>query len=429
MEVSPTFKSFLSNLSIPNKEKISHRYKKITKTLNQEYWNDDSDEKHSLMIGSYGRKTAIKDVSDLDMAFIIPYEVYKQYDGYEGNGQSALLQDVKSRIKKTYSDTDVKGDGQVVVIKFADYVIEVLPVFENKDNSFTHPDSNDGGRWRVTRPREEVSAIDSRNKRTNGNLKKLAKMVRAWKNKVGAPLGGLLIDTLCYNFFDSSNYDNTSYSKYDAMSRDFFDYLRSLDKDQKFWRAPGSNQPVYKAGDFIPKAKKAYNNCLAAIDVQSNNSANKKWKKVYGKYFPSATAKIESRSQFFRDTEEFIESKVQVDIRYNLQIDCSVSQTGFRTWKLTELISRNLPLKINKKLEFNIILCNVPEPYMVKWKVRNVGYIAESKDMIRGQIIPDGGRHKLTEKTNFKGEHYVECYVVKNDICVARDRIDVPISS
>jgi len=429
MEVSPTFKSFITNLTIPNKEKISHRYKKITKRLNQEYWNDDSDEKHSLMIGSYGRKTAIKDVSDLDMAFILPYEVYKQYDGYEGNGQSALLQDVKNRIKKTYSDTDVKGDGQVVVIKFTDYVIEVLPVFENKNNSFTHPDSNDGGRWRITRPREEMTAIDSRNGRSNGNLKRLAKMVRAWKNKVGAPMGGLLIDTLCYNFFDSSAYDNTSYSKYDEMSRDFFDYLRSSDKDQKFWLAPGSNQQVHKSGNFVPKAKKAYNNCVAAIDAQDNNSANKKWKKVYGRYFPSATAKSESKSSIFRDTEEFIEDKVQVDIRYDLLIDCSVSQRGFQTWRLTELIRKNFPLKINKKLEFGIVHCNVPTPYTVKWKVRNVGSIAESKNMIRGQITSDGGRHKLTENTNFKGEHYVECYVIKHDICVARDRIDVPISS
>ena len=29
----------------------------------------------------------------------------------------------------------------------------------------------------------------------------------------------------------------------------------------------------------------------------------------------------------------------------------------------------------------------------------------------------------------FKGEHVVECYIVKNGIVVARDRIDVPISN
>ena len=33
------------------------------------------------------------------------------------------------------------------------------------------------------------------------------------------------------------------------------------------------------------------------------------------------------------------------------------------------------------------------------------------------------------EHSDFKGEHVVECYIVKNGIVVARDRIDVPISN
>lgn len=35
------------------------------------------------------------------------------------------------------------------------------------------------------------------------------------------------------------------------------------------------------------------------------------------------------------------------------------------------------------------------------------------------------GRH---ERTNFRGEHYVECYVVKDGVVVASDRIQVPIT-
>ena len=33
-----------------------------------------------------------------------------------------------------------------------------------------------------------------------------------------------------------------------------------------------------------------------------------------------------------------------------------------------------------------------------------------------------------TENTRYRGRHFVECYLVKDNICVARDRIDVPIS-
>ncbi|MBR0340863.1 MAG: hypothetical protein IJH64_01160 [Oscillospiraceae bacterium] len=31
------------------------------------------------------------------------------------------------------------------------------------------------------------------------------------------------------------------------------------------------------------------------------------------------------------------------------------------------------------------------------------------------------------ERTDFYGPHYVECYIIKNGICVARAKVDVPI--
>ncbi|WP_454229886.1 nucleotide-binding domain-containing protein [Propioniciclava flava] len=33
------------------------------------------------------------------------------------------------------------------------------------------------------------------------------------------------------------------------------------------------------------------------------------------------------------------------------------------------------------------------------------------------------------ERSDFKGEHVVECYVVRDGVVVARDRLDVPISN
>lgn len=48
--------------------------------------------------------------------------------------------------------------------------------------------------------------------------------------------------------------------------------------------------------------------------------------------------------------------------------------------------------------------------------------------MIRGNIEKTNSKIKK-ESTNFKGPHYVECYLVKNGVCVARNRIDVPIKS
>ncbi|MGN7158132.1 nucleotide-binding domain-containing protein [Dietzia cercidiphylli] len=131
----------------------------------------------------------------------------------------------------------------------------------------------------------------------------------------------------------------------------------------------------------------------------------------------------------FDDTEEFIEQKYSVDIQYTLAIDCTVTQNGWRPASLTKILTDRSLLLPNKELDFAITECNVPSPYDVHWKVLNWGDEAERRNKIRGQIIPSNrasGRH---ERTEFRGDHLVECYVVKDGVVVARDRIDVPISA
>ena len=132
------------------RELISKRYKRITKAVNSEFWSSNSETAHSLYVGSYGRGTATTD-SDLDVLLSLPRSEYERYDMYRGNGQSRLLQAVKSAVSETYSTTDVKGDGQVVVVSFSDGMkFELLPAFERVDSwgsfvSYDYPDTHMGG--------------------------------------------------------------------------------------------------------------------------------------------------------------------------------------------------------------------------------------------------------------------------------------------
>lgn len=66
-------------------------------------------------------------------------------------------------------------------------------------------------------------------------------MARAWKNKHGVAMGGLLIDTLAHRFLTSTTaFDDKSYLYYDWMVRDFFEYLSELDPGQMEYGALGS---------------------------------------------------------------------------------------------------------------------------------------------------------------------------------------------
>jgi hypothetical protein len=291
MEVGEDFRTFCGNLVVTERASIASRYSRITKRLNIDFWGSDSDMYHSFYIGSYGRGTAIGLTSDVDMLFRLPYDLYVRFDRYTTNGQAALLQEVRTSIRKTCSVTNIGRDGCVVVVPFDDGItFEVLPACVNTDDSYTFPDSTGGGRWRTTNPKPEIAEITAMDESTNGNLKNLCKMARAWKATWDVPIGGLLIDTLAYYYIRNWAYRAKSYLYYDWMSRDFFDFLATQDESQRYWLSPGANQYVWRTGHFEYKAKRCRNLALEAIESERNGyswSARQKWREIYGSAYPS----------------------------------------------------------------------------------------------------------------------------------------------
>lgn len=433
MSIPDDFKSFCEEIRLDNLTEMQTTAGEIAKKLNKHYYCMEKDTKsHLYIVGSVGRNTAIRGSSDLDILFDLPVSIYKKYDGYESNGQSQLLQDVKSVLKERYPNTKMRGDGQVVVIEFTKYTVELVPGFKQSDNTFKYPDTHDGGSWKVTDPlseQDECSACDSD---SGGVYYDFCHILRRWKNNIGFTFGGLLIDTLVYNHFKSNDYyAGSGYDDYLTILKNLFEYLKGLNKDQKYWFAVGSNQHVYNSdnGTFVGKADDAYKELNDAIAKAAGIET------VLQKLFGATTfAKpqnyvLKEYNQYsFQKTEQFIENMFPVDIRYSLQIDCKVTQDGWRDFYLRQYLKTNHWLRRNKKLDFFIQSTNCPPPYSIYWKVRNIGHEAEKRDCIRGQIKLTDNAHQK-EKTDFYGPHYVECYLVKNGVCVARSRIDVPISN
>jgi len=104
VSISQMFQDFLSNLKVDNADTITLRYEEITSCLNKKFRDTDSKTANSLQVGSYGRWTAIKGISDLDMLYIMPKG---KWDDYKDGKQSQLLTDTKDAIKERYSSTEV----------------------------------------------------------------------------------------------------------------------------------------------------------------------------------------------------------------------------------------------------------------------------------------------------------------------------------
>ena len=115
--------------------------------------------------------------------------------------------------------------------------------------------------------------------------------MRAWKKKWDVPIGGLLVDTLAYQFINEWEYKDKSYTYYDWMCRDFFSFMKDQDKEQTYWKAPGSGQYVYGKGLFQWKATRCYNISIEAIAHESASpkrewSAKQQWREIFGTSFP-----------------------------------------------------------------------------------------------------------------------------------------------
>ena len=420
MTISQAFDTLLNNIKVENYEQISNRYKEITKKLNKTFRNTDSETDNSLQVGSYGRYTGIKGISDLDMLYIMPNSSWEKYK----DSPAKLLRDTKTALCERYPNTDITYDRLVVVVQFIGFKFEVQPVFEAdiKDDLLTYkyPDTACDS-YRITMPKHEQKAMVDFRCAYGDKHRKLCKIIRAWKNHVGLNMGGLLIDTLTYNFL-SKNIDCVK-ENFDIIVCKFFQYLINL-PDQKYYCALGSGQHVKVKKSFKSKAKKSLAITQKAL-VANEDEKLKLWQDIFGKVFPSISTRSYS---LYDNTEEYIEDKYPVDIRHNTHIDCIIEANGYRTQKLTELLLQCHRIPRLRSLQFMIDRCDVPEPYEVKWKVRNVGEEAERRNCIRGQIVSSNmGVGKRKESSDFYGAHYVECYILKNDIVVARDRIDVPI--
>ena len=236
---------------------ISNRYRTVTQAINREFWNSESDTQNTIYVGSYGRGTAI-DTSDLDILVELPIGEYSRFDFARGNGQSRLLQVVRSAIQTTYPRSDIRADGQVVKIAFSDEMrFEILPAFKSVnffgqwDGTYIYPDTNMGGNWRSTNPRAEQEAMKQKNKSSNGLLYDTCKHIRRIRDDYFSSyhLSGIVIDSFVYAAMENWRWTTEGESS-TATHGDYERVLLGyLNQNAIFWplfslKAPGSGQVV-----------------------------------------------------------------------------------------------------------------------------------------------------------------------------------------
>jgi len=288
MTTDARFKRLLENLTLTDAQKADGetKHRGVRKCLNAHYYSSGSETANSLLVGSWGKATRIRPPRDIDVLFQLPYSVYQRFEQRPGNKQSQLLQEVKSVLEKTYPITKMRGDGQVVVVQFGSYAVEVVPAFALDGGGYWICDTNGGGKYKKTDPDAEVAAIKQSNDASNNNTRDLIRMMKCWQAYCNVPLKSFQIELLAIDFLALWEHRGKSATYYDWMTRDFFTYLISKANSVLF--VPGTWETVWLSDAWKSRAESALWRAERACADESNYPclAGGEWQKIYGTDIP-----------------------------------------------------------------------------------------------------------------------------------------------
>lgn len=298
-----------------------------------------------------------------------------------------------------------------------------------------------GSDWSQRELKGLTEWFKTQNDISDGKLRKVVRLSKmfcksrsTWKNMPS----GLLQTVLC---------DDKLQNSYDRIDELFYHTMNEIVK--RLETSTSVSAPVDNGRDLTPRKsdtkrmtnwKNRLKSKLEDLEILFKEDCTKEdalqaWYGFFNHDFwneqltesSNYSAKLVSKSvRSFVDTEQFIEDLYPINYSYECKVSCFVIGDGWRLTPLPEfltILKRYLPhnFEVRCKME----MTNCPPPYKILWKVKNVGPEAERRNDVRGQIEEKG--NSIVENSSFYGNHYIECYIVKNGVCVARTRIDVPI--
>ncbi len=398
---------------------------------------------NTLQIGSYPRFTAIRPLHDLDILYIIG-------DWNEQNhSPQKSLEELLMKIKNDYinpTDYEIESSLQShsVTVSFKDdsneefFSIDIVPAYVFSINEF-HQDTykvpeilrKKHGKnrkefykkllkeqrkmgWIHTDPRGYIEITKQVNK-SNDDFRKTVKFIKAWKNSCEEKYDDFKLDSFHIEQVITKYFqENSNLEIFDSIFNFFVElpeiiqspkiedranaekyidaYLNNLTEDQK-------NKIIQARDCFLKKLE----------EFSEENSVSEL---VDGCFYKRAS----NSEQFLFD----FKIPVLTDDEYSFEIYGEVQERngGFRKYILDKIGL----ISIDRKIKFKI-KGGEPNVNLFKWKVKN----DNNSDDPRGEINNHTTKND-PENTKFKGEHYVECYAILNNVCVAKARQNVKLN-
>jgi len=245
---------------------------------------------HITEIGSIAKGTAIAPLSDIDFVFHLPVGTWKRFDDYQGNGQSALLQEVRGILLKRNPRTGIRGDGPVVVVEFTTGPnVEVVPaVLVSSDADLLHvscsvPVTKGGGAWEKADYGAEYDRVQRAQSDSDNQYGRLIRYIKAWRRHSGATLSSVLLEQMALDFMANWPANRHAYVYDDWLVRDFLAY--AVANHITVYALPSGKRLKWESGWYV-KAGEALTAARSACLLPDTGSLYiHYWRKVFGSGF------------------------------------------------------------------------------------------------------------------------------------------------
>lgn len=395
-----------------------------------------------IQIGSYPRFTSIRPLHDLDILYILG-----NWEEQNHNPQK-LLEELLKKIKSDYQNPtnyriDISLQTHSVTVIFKNnndeeiFSVDIVPAYIFSKNEFQQDtykvpellrqkhknrqnfykklsEEHKEMSWIHTDPRGYIEVAKQVNE-SNNDFRKTVKFIKAWKNSCKNKYDDFKLKSFHIEQVITKHFkENSNLEIFDSIFNFFVEIPKIISSSQIKNRASGEEN----IDEYINK--------LTEEQKQKIIEARDCFLKKLEEFSENDSVETLINACFYKrvsNTEEFLfDSKIPVltDEQYDFKIDGFIQKKdGYRDGWISKIFW-SIEFKRNIKFE---IIGNKPQVDLFKWKVRN----DDNSENPRGEIT-DNQTKNNPETTEFKGNHYVECYAILNNICVAKAKQNVKLN-
>lgn len=393
--------------------------------------------------GSFAHKTIIRPYSgnDFDADVLVPLD--EQNDWEPRHYTEALHKALQSSAR--YRDKAVLGKRCVKLDYAADFHIDLVPFVTRDDGStyITHRTRNEFIRQD---PVAYTAWFEDNNRTTHGHLVRVVRLMKYLRDRSSVQVPSVVLSALLADrvrsFAGVDDYDNVA-TTLTSLVKALHEYIDPMVTPPWVDDRIGQNlaDRLTQSGfENLQSQLKTWSKLMSeALDADADESVEK-WRKLFGESFGSTTRKASeggaltaSASSYYEKVPAPGEQDLQKDHGIRVSLDpthrvrvvgrMSPNRKGIGRYRPLGGSGNHVPL--GRSLRFTIEDCTVEKPFDVYWKVRNAGEEAARRRLFRGEIRKLG--EQISETSNFSGEHWVEAWIVKEGVAVARDIQDVTI--